>query len=232
MVALIILGCILLFFIFLFSLKATITIAYADEVTLSVKVLFLNIRILPKKEKQGKRSMSAKQAAKLRKKMAKKAAKKRQAAKEKELAKAEKKAQGQKKPKKTIGEIMDIITLVRKLAGEVIRRFFKHLRIDVARLRVKVATPDAATTAIAYGAVTQAVNLLLPVLEQVKNFTLPDATELSIEADFLSEAPDIDVKLSFSLRVWHLFDVAFGALKHFVKYLVKAKLHAEDSHKV
>ena len=79
---------------------------------------------------------------------------------------------------------------------------------------------------------TQAVNLLLPVLEQVKNFTLPDATELSIEADFLSEAPDIDVKLSFSLRVWHLFDVAFGALKHFVKYLVKAKLHSEDSHKV
>ena len=74
MPALIVLGCVLLFFIFLFSLKATITIAYHEEVTLSVRVLFFKIGILPKKEKKGPRSMSAAKAQRIRKKMAKKAA--------------------------------------------------------------------------------------------------------------------------------------------------------------
>ena len=72
MTALIVIGCILLFFIFLFSLKATITIAYCEEVILSVKVLFLRIRILPKKEKKGPRSMSRARAERIRQKQAKK----------------------------------------------------------------------------------------------------------------------------------------------------------------
>ena len=39
---------ILLFFVFLFSLRAVITIAYSDEVALTVRVLFIKIKILPK----------------------------------------------------------------------------------------------------------------------------------------------------------------------------------------
>ncbi len=225
MTALIVIGCILLFFIFLFSLKATITIAYHEEVTLSVKVLFFKIGILPKKEKKGSHSMSAKKAQKLRQKQAKKSAKKKDAAKKKADAKAARAAEHTPKKKKSIADILDIIALVRKLVGEVVRRFFKHLRIDVARLRVKVATGDAASTAIAYGAVTQGLNLLLPLLEQVKNFSLPDVSDLSVEADFLGDAPDIDVKISFSLRVWHLFDVALGAAKKFLVHQFKKMMN-------
>ena len=221
MTALIIIGCILLFFLFLLSLKATITIAYHDQVTLSVRVLFVKIGILPKKEKKGARSMSAAKAARIRKKMAKKAAKKRDAAKEKQEKKDAKRAESSQKKKKSIADILDIISLVSKLAKEVIRRFFKHLRISVARLKVKVATPDAASTAIAYGAITQSVNLLIPILEEVKNFRLPDATELSVEADFLSDSPDIDVQLSFSIRVWHVLDIAIGAAGAFLKHQLK-----------
>lgn len=218
MTALIVIGCILLFFIFLFSLKATITIAYHEEVTLSVKVLFLKIGILPKEEKRGARSMSAAKAARIRKKMAKKAAKKKKAAKEKQARKEAAKADPTPKKKKSIVEILDIIALVTKLAKEVIGRFFKHLRIDVARLKVKVATSDAASTAIAYGAITQSLNLLLPVLEEVKNFSLPHVANLSVDADFLSDTPDIDVQLSFSIRVWHVFDIALGAAKALIRH--------------
>ena len=50
MTALYIIGGILLFFIFIGSLKAKITIAYSDDLCLSVRVLFLNIKILPKYE--------------------------------------------------------------------------------------------------------------------------------------------------------------------------------------
>ena len=82
MTALIVIGIIVLFFAFLLSLKATITIAYCGEVALSVRVLFFKIKILPAKKKKYPRSMSAKKARKLKakreKKLAKKAVKKAQ----------------------------------------------------------------------------------------------------------------------------------------------------------
>ena len=88
-----------------------------------------------------------------------------------------------------------------------------------------MATGDAATTAIAYGAVTQAVNLLFPLLEQVKNFSFPKERDIDIVADFAGEGMEADIKISVSLRVWHLFHVAFGALftaiKHFVKKIFR-----------
>ena len=215
---LIVLGIIVLFFVFLLSLKATITVGYAKDVTLSVKVLFLRIGILPKKDKKkGPHSMSAKKARKIREKAAKKKSAKAKAAKEKAAKKKEKLAQKHKKPKKSLSEILDIIGLVRELAAVVIRKFFKHLRIDVARLKIKVAMGDAANTAIAYGAISQAVNLLIPVLQEVKNFNLPDVVDFDIQADFLGDAIEADIELSFSIRVWHLFDIAFGALKTFIK---------------
>jgi len=80
---------------------------------------------------------------------------------------------------------------------------------------------DAANTAIAYGAVTQAVNLLFPILSKAKNFNVPKSTDVDIQADFLSEASEIDISISFSLRVWHLFHVAFAALGTFIKHQIK-----------
>ena len=217
MTALLVIGIIVLLFVGLLSLKATVTVAYSDEVRLSVKVLCFRIGILPKKEKKGPHSMSAAKADRIRKKARKKAEKKRLAAQEKAKKKAEHKLQ-KKKPKKSVSEILDMLTMIRSIAAEVIHRFVKHLRIDVARLKLKIATGDAATTAIAYGAVTQSVNLLLPVLAQVKNFRLPDPTDLDIQADFTAEESEADVELSFSLRVWHVFHVAFGALGRFLKH--------------
>lgn len=231
MTALYIIGGILLFFIFIGSIKAKITIAYSDDLCLSVRVLFLNIKILPKKEKgAGPHSMSASKARKIRAKIAKKEAKKKEAKRAKALKKAEKKKQKEEqkkaghaeKPKKSMSEILDMVGLITELVGIVIKRFFKHLRIDLARLKVKVATPDAATTAIAYGAMTQALNILLPLLESVKTLKLPgDVTDIDVAPDFTAESPEVDIKISFSLRVWHLFDIIFKAAGKFIKHIFK-----------
>ena len=233
MTALLVIGIIVLFFAFLLSLKAIVTIDYREEVALSVRVLFIKIPILPKKEKRGSHAMSKKQAKKIREKAEKKEKKKQNAKQKKAQKKAEKKAEKKSAPKKSLSEILDMIDLVRGLAATVIRIFFKRLRVDVARLHIKVATGDAATTAIAYGAVTQSINLLLPVLEEVKNFSLPKTADFSVEADFLAEGIEADVHVSFSLRVWHVFDVAFGALKRFLKHkFSKISKQPPSNHKI
>ena len=227
MTALYIIGGILLFFVFILSLKATVTIAYHDEVALSIRVLCFKIRILPKKEpRKGPHSMSAKKAQKIKQKLRKKQLKKAEAKQKKAEKKAAKKEiPKEEKKKMSLPDILDIIALVRKLLVKVVKTFFGHLRIDIARLKIRVATGDAATTAIAYGAITQAVNLFFPILESVKNFSLPKTRDIDIVADFVGEGIEADIELSFKLRVWHLFHVAFGALgtaiKHFVKKIFR-----------
>ena len=231
MIALIILGCIVLFFAFLLSLKATVTIAYSDDdLTLTLRVLGIRIRLFPRKQKRGPRSMSKKKAERIRLKEKKRAQKRREAARAKaEEKKRRKEAAKARKKKKSMSEILDTLHLVRSIAGEVIRRFFRHLRIDVARVHIKVATGDAATTAVAYGAACTALNMLLPVLSDVKNFSMPSEKDFSVEADFLGDTPTLDVKLSFSLRVWHVFSIALGALKKFLAH--KAKNANQTGHK-
>ena len=203
---------------FIGLIKATVVIAYSDDIELYVKVLFLKIKILPSKEKKYSKSMSAKKAAKIRESLRKKAEKKRIAAEEKEKAKEEKKSS---KEKKSIAEIIAIIKMVSDIAVTVIGKFFKHLRIKIAKIKITIATGDAATTAIAYGAVSQSLNILMPALESVKNFEKLDKADINIALDYAAEAPTIDIKLGFSIRVWHVFDLAFSALGRFIKHMLK-----------
>ena len=229
MVALNVIVVIVLFFAFLLSLKATITIAYCGEVTLFVRVLFLKIRILPAKKKKYTQSMSAKKMRKWQKKQEKKEARKKQKKAEKkkakELEKQEKKKAREsgeiKKEKKSPGEILDIISLVANILKQVIGKFFGHLRIKIARIRLKIATGDAATTAITYGAVTQAINVLFPIIDNIKTVKTPVNKDIDVSADFCSDETEIDIELSFSLRVWHLFHVLGAALGQLIKYIFK-----------
>ena len=222
MTAPIVIGCIILFFAFILSLKAKVTLEYNDELSLFVRVLFVKIKILPKKnKKRGPHSMSERKAAAIKKRLAKKAEKKRL----KKLAKAEKKKEAQKgKPhRRTLEEILEMIESVKDIVGAVTKTFFSHLRIDLARLHITVASDDAATTAIYYGVICDALTHLLPVLEAADGFHTPRARDISVNVDYLAEHITADVKVSMSLRVWHVLHVALTALKKYVSRSVKAK---------
>lgn len=219
-----VLGSILLLLAFLLFLKFKITVGYREEVTLRVGVSFLNIKILPRKKKKtgGPRSMSAAKAKRIRKRIAKKAERKAARKREKELRKQQKKTPSEQsqKEKKTpsASEIVDLLDMVRKLIYAIVRRFCKHLRVDVARIKLKIATGDAATTAVAYGAVTQAINVLLPILQSVKNFGLPKTTQFDIQPDFLAESSEMDIEISFSIRTWQILHVWWDALLSLIKH--------------
>lgn len=222
MTALIVIGCILLFFVLLFSLKATFCITYNGETAMYVKVLFIKINILPKKKKRGPFSMSTRKAEKIKQKLEKKANKKKKKSIEKKKKKQEKKSSAPKE-KKSLSEIYDMIRAVTDIVKTVTKTFFGHLKINIVRLHLNVATEDAATTAIAYGAISQAVFYLCELLEPVKGFSLPQRRDISINADYLTDGIAADVKISFSIRVWHVFHVGIAALIKLIKHLVKIK---------
>jgi hypothetical protein len=222
MTALIIIGCILLFLIFILSLRATLIIAYNGDVSLSVKVLFVKIKLFPKKDKKrGPHSMSAKKAQRIKSKLEKKAAKKRAKKQAKKEEKQKEKAEKKDSKGKGLSEILDSLSLIKSLLSKVLKKFFGHLKISLVRIKMKIAFGDASTTAIAYGAITQAINIIMPMLSDIKNFDSPKASDIDVRADFTAEESDIDVCICLGLRVWHAIDIGLGALLTFIKHKIK-----------
>ena len=221
------------------SLRGTLTVAYDGEFYLSFRILFLNLRFLPIRERKKRysRYMSRRQAKKIREEMARKEERKRAikellfGKKEKKPEEEEKKSEDEKKseeknvspkfPIKLVArEIIDILSAFTEIVAIIVKRFAHHLKVKIVRFKVKIATEDPALTAVTYGAATGIINVLLPILEDVDNLGLPKEKNLDVSTDFLSDTPEIDMKVSFSIRTWHIADIflrtAIGGISKYV----------------
>lgn len=227
MTALIIIGAIILFFALILSLKGKLTVAYSDEISLTLKILFVKINILPRKDERKRvRSMSKKEAERLERRLTKKKEKK----EEKRIRrKQQHKDENKNKEKKTLSDILDVVTLVTKIAKTALGAFWGHLRIDVAKFKIKVATDDAASTAIAYGAVSQAVAYLFEFLKNEKKVKGLKKAQTDISCDFLSDTPEADINISFSLRVWHILHIGLASLIELIKHKINAAKKNENN---
>lgn len=214
-VVLIVLGVLILLIAGVLLLRATVTIKYRDEVTLTLRVLFFTIRILPAKEKKPPRLRDYTPAKfrRMLKKKRRKAEKKRLKAKKTAEKKAAKKAL-KKSPKQMSShqsskkrDLLENIELVKALVEVFCKRFAKHLRVTVARLKITVASDEAAKTAYMYGAVSQSVAYLTEVLDRITNLRYTNDAELGVLVDFGEAKPTADIDISVSMRVWQLLDV-------------------------
>lgn len=229
MIGLYILCGVILFFALLLSLKANVRLEFKDSLTLSISVLFIKINISPAKKKpiNYKEYTYEKHQKRLRKKYQaylKKLEKKRIKSEKKAQKKAERKAETaeQKKarknaPKRSVADWIDIAVGVLAMF---FNKFFRHLHIKVARLKVNVATGDAASTAIAYGAIVQSVAYLIEMLDRITNVDGLKKAEIEVIPDYLSEKTTLDLCFVFSLRVWHLFDILFGIIIRAIKKFI------------
>ena len=224
MPALIIVGCIILLFVLLFTVRVGVTIEYRDELSLWVRVFGIKIGILPKKEKKYKyghyslnkirrrdekaAKKKAKADAKKRERDAEKAKRKAREKKRRDsMTKAERKAE-KKRKKAERPKVGDIVSLALEVAKLFFSRFFGKLHIRVARLHVNVATGDAASTAILYGALYPTAHLFLAGLEKISNVDGLKKADMQITPDFLSEQTTVDLKLSFSVSLGALLGAA------------------------
>lgn len=216
---------ILLVLILLLSIRIRITIEYNETLCVYVRVLHLiRIPITPSKEKKTKLSAYTDKAISKREKASKeKAIRKEQKKQEKKKQKAEKKKRLKEHPEEAKQErtLSENISLITDIVKVLLRRFFKHLRIDLSRIHISVAGSDAAQTAILYGVICQAIAYLLELLGRFKTVTTPDFSDVSVTPDWIGEKTTVDMKLSFSLRIWHLFDLIFRVVGRAIKHLFR-----------
>lgn len=214
---------ILLFFVLLLSTKAKVVIISDGEGTeVVLKIYGIPIRLLPSKEKKIKLSRYSKKNMEKRR-LAEEEKKKKKA--QKKADKANKKQKGKdgratKKEKPTDPAaltLVDNINAATSALGKFFLRFGKRFRIDVTRIIITVATGDAASTAILYGAVVPATQLLLSAIGRFTNLKGIEDADIDVRCDFLGKKSDVDIHIAASLRLWHIFDMAFSALRAFLK---------------
>lgn len=196
-------------------LRLKLVIEYTDELILYAKVLFIKIRIIPKKEKPVR--VSDYTPKKILKRQKKEAEKEKKRLDKKKAKKAQKSERSDTEKKKEKMPILDIIRLVRVLLSIFLKRFFGHLRIDLARLNIIIGSEDAAKTAITYGYVCQSTAYLVEILDNFTNLKKTKNTEISVTTDFLAQSSVIDLHIALSITIWQIFDILFRIAFGYVK---------------
>ena len=143
--------------------------------------------------------------------------------KKKKPKKKKKKAEKEKKPKKQAkGQeqppLTGVITSFRDLLFGLLRNFRRHLKIEELRLRVLVASDDAAKTALEYGAVcalAEPVHLLVLQAPRVRK----DKVQVGVECDFLADKPEVDAEFCLSIRIWRLYWISLSSTKTLIRSL-------------
>lgn len=218
---LIVLLSVILFFWLIGMISAKLVLVYNDCLTLYLKILFFKIGIVPKSAKKiSVRKYSLKRYRKSIEKQKKKQAKKDGKKKEKQQNNkvvSKKKTSNASENKKSINDILELVNTLSAVLKKVLTSFGKHLKIKTVRLRIAVATGDAAKTAVVYGAVCQAVAYVMEMLYNITGFTVSRCGEVTVVPDFVSERSSADIKIIFKLRVWHVFAMLLSGAIAFLK---------------
>ena len=192
MTALIVIICIAATVALLLSIKVTLKIIYTENLAVYLKIFFIKIKLYPskKKNKRYKHSMSKKEAQKIKDSLKKKPKK----------TKKKKKEEKSKDDEKV--DTASIVSIILSFVKNFIDLFARAIRLKASRIKIIVATEDAAQTALTYAAVTQSINILFPLLDKLKTVKkLPHGKELSVDIDYLSDEPSFDVDLELYIRV-------------------------------
>lgn len=234
MTALIVTGCVLLFFWLVGMLGFNVILTYDGQLAVKIRVLFITVHVIPKK--RGKPPDPDRYSPEKYRKMLEKAAEKEAKKQQKKNLKAERenakpdgsgrtpsKAGAEKKVKRSVSDILELVRQILAAVKGLLRSFGAHLQIEAVRLRITVASGDAAKTALLYGAVCQSVACILEILSNVTNFKAKDREQITVDADFLGEKSAADLYLIFRLRVWHVFAMLFSALGGFIREKISGK---------
>ncbi len=95
------------------------------------------------------------------------------------------------------------IRFLLRLAWILLRRFGSKLKIRINKLKIVIASEDAATTAYLFGTVSQGVSYLLAAAEQLPDFAYSNK-RLELSADFLRDECRLEAEVYLSIRIGSL----------------------------
>lgn len=187
MIALYILGALVLLIVLVLFLNLHITFSYQDQIDITCRILFIRFHVLSLVERMQKKGKDA--------------PKKKPDAPKKEKESVKK---GRGSPR----DFLEFILLITRIVREGVALLFDKIHIKLSLLQVSFGTEDAASTALLYGAVTQAAYGLVALLQRFSHFAYnPEA--LTLRPDFTGKESSFAIHLTIRLKPIHLLQVFF-----------------------
>ncbi len=118
------------------------------------------------------------------------------------------------------GAVREIFVLVKSVL-ERLKGSFKHIAIRRLCLDIKVASGDAATVAIEYGAVCAAVYPVLTLIEGIANVKMKS---INVSSDFNSVDSYFGFSVVVRVRIIYLIVMAFGVFSEYNKFKTRNEL--------
>ena len=172
------------------SLRVNLHIRYEDELKVYIKILFFKIEILPNTSKifDGFKKNKEKPTHII-----------------KDIKDADTSSES----------IVDKLNTIRDILSILSESFHKHLHVKLSKIHVRVATGEAAKTALLYGAISTAVACIIAVIDDITNLKPIKNSSVSVEPDFLSEKTKIKLNISLYMSIAGIISVLMSS---FIKY--------------
>ncbi len=111
--------------------------------------------------------------------------------------------------KKSPSDIVDLVSYITDLIKAILGQFCKYAKLKLCRVKISIATEDAAETALIYGAASSALYTALEFFDSFitikKNYK-----NIGIAPDFSSEECRIDLKVILKVKIIHLLLAFIG----------------------
>ena len=200
---------ILLGFYLIGCIRPHVIISMKKYMNIYVKVFFIKIRVstsqkfdppdeeldLPKKKKKEKK----------------------QAKPKKPKEKKPKVKKDKRKPKKPqpvlIGiDILKMLEMLRNVLASIFVKLWRYFRVRVKNFHITVASEDAATTAMMYGAICGYGDAILAILEKALDFKIEKSAKVGADCDYLSEEMKMDIEIDISISIGNVLRFVFGII--------------------
>lgn len=120
-------------------------------------------------------------------------------------------------------DIFSLITLLKKIVIDIMKKIKRFLRIRVSGFDITVATEEAGKTAVLYGAVGGVADMIFGLFENAFDFKFTKDAKAGIRTDFLSDKTKADIDIDFSINIMQIFAMAFSALFIYIRNPIKKK---------
>ncbi len=112
--------------------------------------------------------------------------------------------------------IFDILSLFKELCLK-FSQILKHVRVKKLEVDLKIASDDAAKTAILYGNACSLVYSVVALLKSASDF---DHKKITVSADFSSETMSLSMLSNIKLRIIYILGFAISVARSIIKIKV------------
>lgn len=213
----IILG-ILAFFVLLLSIKLAVTVHYEEDIELSVKWLFLNIKILPKKEELDKKHKEPKKK------------KEKKPKEESEIVKEPKKKKQDNMfvrfyRNRGVSGVVQLLKDAAHAVGGMFKRIGRAFLFEELYISLTVGAGDSAETALKYGKTCSAA---FPAMGLIVSTMRVKKYNIEINPDFIGGSNSARLHTKISVRPIKLINaVIIVAFELLFKVVVKLLKHSK-----